>query len=146
MFLVLRTGAACRLIGAHAAIGSGCGWVGIWRNRWAFALCLPLPLRLAVPLTLCFPLGVALRVPLRVPLAFARAALPITTIAAVTPLTASATLAGPSRALLRTVTLTLALAVARAVAATITPVATLAAALPVAVATAIAIAIAMIAT
>ncbi len=143
MFLVLRTGAACRLIGAHAAIGSGCGWVGIWRNRWAFALCLPLPLRLAVPLTLCFPLGVALRVPL----AFARAALPITTIAAVTtvtPLTASATLAGPSRALLRTVTLTLALAVARAVAATITPVATLAAAMPVAVATAIAIA--MIAT
>lgn len=144
MFLVLRTGAACRLIGAHAAIGSGCGWVGIWRNRWAFALCLPLPLRLAVPLTLCFPLGVALRVPL----AFARAALPITTIAAVTPLTASATLAGPSRALLRTVTLTLALTVARAVAATITPVATLAAAMPVAVAvaTAIAIAIAMIAT
>lgn len=134
MFLVLRTGAACRLIGAHAAIGSGCGWVGIWRNRWAFALCLPLPLRLAIPLTLCFPLGVALRVPL----AFARAALPITTIAAVTPLTASATLAGPSRALLRTVTLTLALAVARAVAATITPVATLAAAMPVAVATAIA--------
>ena len=132
MFLALRTGAACRLIGAHAAIGSGCGWVGIWRNRWAFALCLPLPLRLAVPLTLCFPLGVALRVPL----AFARAALPITTIAAVTPLPASATLAGPSRALLRTVTLTLALTVARAVAATITPVATLAAAMPVAVATA----------